>query len=203
MSGAQGLGMQKLLRKPTQTNPAQQVEPGATQESPSRTHICGCAASAPEAAGAGAGGAAVVGGRDEQPVSSRARTHAAAPRSRRWTVFIGAGPYHHRLVHAGRTPLRPAFSSAPSLRRQAQASGHRWTERLPFVTDRVASAQPHIADGSVPALAVRGARRKVVERLERTGAEGAGGTREQFAKNVRDEYSGWKAVIQRAGIKAD
>ena len=43
----------------------------------------------------------------------------------------------------------------------------------------------------------------VIERLERVGADPAGGTPEQFAKVYRDEAENWKAVIQRAGIKAD
>lgn len=43
----------------------------------------------------------------------------------------------------------------------------------------------------------------VIERLERVGADPAGGTPEQFAKVYRDEAENWKVVIQRAGIKAD
>ena len=43
----------------------------------------------------------------------------------------------------------------------------------------------------------------VVERLEKAGAEPAGGTPEQFAKTYRDESEGWKVVIKRANIKAD
>lgn len=43
----------------------------------------------------------------------------------------------------------------------------------------------------------------VVERLANTGAEPGGGTPEQFAKLYRDEHEAWKAVIQRAGIKAE
>jgi tripartite-type tricarboxylate transporter receptor subunit TctC len=42
-----------------------------------------------------------------------------------------------------------------------------------------------------------------LERLERTGAEAAGGTPEQFARTVRDESENWKALIQRANIKAE
>lgn len=42
-----------------------------------------------------------------------------------------------------------------------------------------------------------------VERMARAGAEAAGGSPEQFARIVRDEYESWKAVIQRAGIKAE
>ena len=126
--------------------------------------------------------------------------------------------------------------------------------QIAFLMDSVVSAQPHIADGKVRALAVSGAKRsnslpnvptfaevgvpgmafsnwfgffappgtpaeivqrlnreldtlvrtpEVAERLERAGAEAAGGTPEQFAKIVRDEYESWKSVIQRAGIKAD
>jgi tripartite-type tricarboxylate transporter receptor subunit TctC len=43
----------------------------------------------------------------------------------------------------------------------------------------------------------------VLERFERLGADAASGTPEQFAKLARDEFEGWKAVIQRAGIKAE
>lgn len=44
---------------------------------------------------------------------------------------------------------------------------------------------------------------EVVERLQRAGADPVGGTPEQFAKVYRDEFESWKAVIQRAGIKAE
>ena len=43
----------------------------------------------------------------------------------------------------------------------------------------------------------------VVDRLEKAGAEPAGGPPEQFAKTYRDESENWKVVIQRANIKAD
>ena len=43
----------------------------------------------------------------------------------------------------------------------------------------------------------------VVTTLERSGAEVSSGTPEQFAKVIRDENENWKAVIQRAGIKAE
>jgi len=43
----------------------------------------------------------------------------------------------------------------------------------------------------------------IVERLQRAGAEAVGGTPEQFSKVYRDEFENWKAVIQRAGIKAE
>jgi len=43
----------------------------------------------------------------------------------------------------------------------------------------------------------------VVDRLDKSGAEPAGGTPEQFAKVYRDEYDSWKAVIQRANIKPE
>jgi tripartite-type tricarboxylate transporter receptor subunit TctC len=42
-----------------------------------------------------------------------------------------------------------------------------------------------------------------VERFERSGAEPAGSTPEQFAKAIRDEYDNWRVVIQRANIKAE
>jgi tripartite-type tricarboxylate transporter receptor subunit TctC len=41
------------------------------------------------------------------------------------------------------------------------------------------------------------------EGLDKLGAEPAGGTAEQFAKTYRDEAEGWRALIQRAGIKAE
>jgi tripartite-type tricarboxylate transporter receptor subunit TctC len=42
-----------------------------------------------------------------------------------------------------------------------------------------------------------------VERFERSGAEPASGTPDQFAKAIRDEYENWRVVIQRANIKAE
>jgi len=42
-----------------------------------------------------------------------------------------------------------------------------------------------------------------VDGLDKVGAEPAGGTPEQFAKTYRDESEGWKALIQRAGIKPE
>ena len=44
---------------------------------------------------------------------------------------------------------------------------------------------------------------EVVAALARSGAEVAGGTPAQFGQVIRDEHDAWKAVIQRAGIKAD
>jgi tripartite-type tricarboxylate transporter receptor subunit TctC len=126
--------------------------------------------------------------------------------------------------------------------------------QIAFLMDSVVSAQPHIKDGKVRALAVSGARRTnslasvptfteigvpgmefgnwfgvfappgtppeivqrlnrelnalarasdFIDRLDKLGAEPAGGTPEQFAKTYRDEHDSWKAVIQRAGIKAE
>jgi tripartite-type tricarboxylate transporter receptor subunit TctC len=43
----------------------------------------------------------------------------------------------------------------------------------------------------------------LIDRLEKTGAEAAGGTPEQFAKTYRDENESWKGVIKRANIKAE
>ena len=43
----------------------------------------------------------------------------------------------------------------------------------------------------------------VIDKLNKAGAEVAGGTPEQFAKTYRDENESWKAVIKRAGIKAE
>jgi tripartite-type tricarboxylate transporter receptor subunit TctC len=43
----------------------------------------------------------------------------------------------------------------------------------------------------------------VIDQLEKTGAEPTSGTPEQFAKVYRDENTNWKAVIQRANIKAE
>ncbi len=44
---------------------------------------------------------------------------------------------------------------------------------------------------------------EVIDKLNKAGAEVAGGTPEQFAKTYRDENESWKAVIQRANIKAE
>ena len=44
---------------------------------------------------------------------------------------------------------------------------------------------------------------EVIDKLNKAGAEVAGGTPEQFAKTYRDENENWKAVIQRANIKAE
>jgi tripartite-type tricarboxylate transporter receptor subunit TctC len=44
---------------------------------------------------------------------------------------------------------------------------------------------------------------EVLERLERAGAEPAGGSPEQFARLIRADHENWKAVIKRAGIKPE
>ncbi|MBU6272891.1 MAG: tripartite tricarboxylate transporter substrate binding protein [Betaproteobacteria bacterium] len=126
--------------------------------------------------------------------------------------------------------------------------------QIAFLMDSVVSAQPHIRDGKVRALAVSGERRspslpdvptfaeagiagmdisnwfgafvpagtpadilsrlnrdlnaavrapEVLERLERAGAEPAGGSPEQFARLIRADHENWKAVIRRAGIKPE
>jgi tripartite-type tricarboxylate transporter receptor subunit TctC len=126
--------------------------------------------------------------------------------------------------------------------------------QITFLMDSIVSAQTHIRDGRVRALAVTGAQRsgslpqvpsfaelgvpgmafsnwfgffapagtpaaiverlnrelgeivrsaEVQERLKGLGADPAGGTPEAFAKVIRDEHESWKAVIQRAGIKAE
>ncbi|MFO1219388.1 MAG: tripartite tricarboxylate transporter substrate binding protein [Burkholderiaceae bacterium] len=126
--------------------------------------------------------------------------------------------------------------------------------QIAFLMDSIVSAQSHIKDGKVRALAVSGAKRsgslpdvptfgeigvsgmdfsnwfgvlvpagtpaeivqrlhrdvnavvaspEVAEMLRRAGADPAGGTTEQFAKVMRDEFESWKAVIQRANIKAE
>ncbi|HOB92851.1 MAG TPA: tripartite tricarboxylate transporter substrate binding protein [Aquabacterium sp.] len=126
--------------------------------------------------------------------------------------------------------------------------------QITFLMDSIVSAQTHIKDGRVRALAVTGAQRssalpdvptftelgvpglafsnwfgffapagtpgevvqrlsrelntimrapEVVERLRQLGADAATGTPEAFAKVIRDEHDSWKAVIQRAGIKAE
>ena len=126
--------------------------------------------------------------------------------------------------------------------------------QITFLMDSIVSAQTHIRDGRVRALAVTGAKRSsslpnvptfaevgvpgmafsnwfgvfapagtppavvqrlnrelasvmagadMVERLEKLGAEPTSSTPEQFAKLYRDEYESWKAVIQRASIKAE
>jgi tripartite-type tricarboxylate transporter receptor subunit TctC len=126
--------------------------------------------------------------------------------------------------------------------------------QITFLMDSIVSAQTHIRDGRVRALAVTGARRSsslpqvptftelgvkdmeisnwfgmfapagtspeivqrlnremtaivrapdVIDRLEKLGADTASGTPEAFGKLVRDEHEGWKALIQRAGIKPE
>jgi tripartite-type tricarboxylate transporter receptor subunit TctC len=126
--------------------------------------------------------------------------------------------------------------------------------QIAFLMDSIVSAQSHIRDGKIRALAVTGAKRstslpavptftelgipgmefsnwfgvfapagtppdivqrlnrelnavmrspEVLERLERAGADAAGGTPEQFARVYRDEFESWKAVIQRANIKPE
>jgi tripartite-type tricarboxylate transporter receptor subunit TctC len=126
--------------------------------------------------------------------------------------------------------------------------------QITFLMDSIVSAQTHIRDGRVRALAVTGAQRssslpqvpsfaelgvpgmafsnwfgffapagtpaaiverlnrelgeivrsaEVQERLKSLGADPAGGTPDAFAKVIRDEHESWKAVIQRAGIKAE
>ena len=126
--------------------------------------------------------------------------------------------------------------------------------QITFLMDSIVSAQTHIKDGRVRALAVTGAQRSgslpdvptftelgvpglafsnwfgffapagtpadvvqranrelntlmrapdVADRLRQLGADPVTGTPEAFAKVIRDEHDGWKAVIQRAGIKAE
>lgn len=126
--------------------------------------------------------------------------------------------------------------------------------QITFLMDSIVSAQTHIKDGRVRALAVTGAQRssslpdvptftelgvpgmafsnwfgffapagtpgdvvqrlnrelntvmrsaEVVDRLRQLGADAATGTPEAFARVIRDEHDSWKAVIQRAGIKAE
>ena len=126
--------------------------------------------------------------------------------------------------------------------------------QITFLMDSIVSAQSHIRDGRVRALAVTGAQRSsalpqvptfaelgvpglafsnwfgvfvpagtpadlvqrlnrdvnnvmaaadMAERLRQLGADPVTGTAEAFAKVVRDEHDSWKAVIQRAGIKAE
>jgi tripartite-type tricarboxylate transporter receptor subunit TctC len=126
--------------------------------------------------------------------------------------------------------------------------------QITFLMDSIVSAQSHIREGRVRALAVTGAQRsaslpqvptfaelgvpgmafsnwfgffapagtpgeivdrlnrelnaivrspEVQERLRSLGADDAGGSPQQFARVFRDEHDSWKAVIQRAGIKAE
>ena len=126
--------------------------------------------------------------------------------------------------------------------------------QIGFLMDSAVSAQSHLRDGKIRALAVSGDKRSaslptvptfaeigvpgmafsnwfgvlapagtpadivqrlnrelnatvrgadVIERFDKLGAEPVGGTPEQFAKTYRDEYTSWKAVIQRAGIRAE
>ena len=42
-----------------------------------------------------------------------------------------------------------------------------------------------------------------IEGLDKVGAEAAGGTPEEFARTYRSEGEAWRALIQRAGIKAE
>jgi tripartite-type tricarboxylate transporter receptor subunit TctC len=126
--------------------------------------------------------------------------------------------------------------------------------QIQFLMDSIVSAQSHIKDGKVRALAVSGGKRSsslpsvptftelgikemeisnwfgvlapagtpdaivgklnteitnitksadMIERLEKLGAETAGGTPAQFAKLYRDEASSWKTLITRANIKPE
>ena len=126
--------------------------------------------------------------------------------------------------------------------------------QITFLMDSIVSAQTHIKDGRVRALAVTGAQRSgslpdvptftelgvpglafsnwfgffapagtpadvvqrvnrelntlmrapdVADRLRQLGADPVTGTPDAFAKVIRDEHDSWKAVIQRAGIKAE
>ena len=126
--------------------------------------------------------------------------------------------------------------------------------QITFLMDSIVSAQTHIKDGRVRALAVTGAKRStslpgvptfeeigvpgmafsnwfgvfapagtppavvqrlnkelntimagadIVDRLEKLGAEPTAGTPEQFGKLYQAEFESWKAVIQRANIKAE
>jgi len=126
--------------------------------------------------------------------------------------------------------------------------------QITFLMDSIVSAQTHIKDGRVRALAVTGAQRSgslpevptftelgvpglafsnwfgffapagtpaevvqrlnrelgaimrapdVTERLRQLGADPVTGTPEAFTKVIRDEHDSWRAVIQRAGIKAE
>jgi tripartite-type tricarboxylate transporter receptor subunit TctC len=128
------------------------------------------------------------------------------------------------------------------------------SNQVAFLMDSIVSAQPHVRDGRVRALAVSGSKRNssmptvptfdeigipnmaisnwfgvfapagtpieivsrlnkelntisatadIVERLSKLGAEPVQGTVEQFSKVYRDEFTAWKAVIQRAGVKAE
>lgn len=121
--------------------------------------------------------------------------------------------------------------------------------QITFLMDSIVSAQTHIKDGRVRALAVTSAlpdvptftelgvpglafsnwfgffapagtpaelvqrlnrelntlmrAPDVADRLRQLGADPVTGTPEAFAKVIRDEHDSWKAVIQRAGIKAE
>jgi tripartite-type tricarboxylate transporter receptor subunit TctC len=127
--------------------------------------------------------------------------------------------------------------------------------QISYLMDSIVSAQSHIKDGKIRALAVSGAKRnaslpdvptftesgikglelsnwfgviapantpaaivqrinkevndiakqtEVQERFSKTGADAVpAATPIQFAKIIRDEYDGWKTVIQRANIKPE
>lgn len=126
--------------------------------------------------------------------------------------------------------------------------------QIDFMMDSIVSAQSHISDGKIRALAVSGVQRSnslpavpsfeeldiknmqisnwfgvfapagtpvslvaklnqefnrltqspdIVERFNKLGAQAHQASSEIFAKLYRDESEGWKALIARAGIKAD
>jgi tripartite-type tricarboxylate transporter receptor subunit TctC len=126
--------------------------------------------------------------------------------------------------------------------------------QIAFLMDSAVSAQSHIKDGKVRALAMSGSQRSasmpgvptftelgiagmefgnwfgvfvpagtapevvqrlntelnsivrsadVMERFDKLAADPVGSTPQQFGKTVRDEFENWKALIQRAGIKAE
>jgi tripartite-type tricarboxylate transporter receptor subunit TctC len=126
--------------------------------------------------------------------------------------------------------------------------------QITFLMDSAVSAQSHIKDGKVRALAMSGSTRSaslpgvptftelgiagmefgnwfgvlvpagtapdivrrlnaelntivrsadVVDRFDKLAADPVGSTPEQFGKTMRDEFENWKALIQRAGIKAE
>jgi tripartite-type tricarboxylate transporter receptor subunit TctC len=126
--------------------------------------------------------------------------------------------------------------------------------QIAFLMDSAVSAQSHIKDGKVRALAMSGSQRSasmpgvptftelgiagmefgnwfgvfvtagtapevvqrlntelnsivrsadVMERFDKLAADPVGSTPQQFGKTVRDEFENWKALIQRASIKAE
>ena len=44
---------------------------------------------------------------------------------------------------------------------------------------------------------------RILERLRGFGAEPAGGSREQFARVIKDDWARWGAVVRETGLRGD